>query len=39
MIDFVPSLLRADEESVDVVFVQKLVPVTAMTGLCLVGAL
>lgn len=39
MVSFVPVLLRADEESVDVVFVQKLVPVSAVTILCLVGAL
>lgn len=38
MVNIVPSLLRADEESVDVVFVQKLVPVAAMTSFCLVGA-
>lgn len=37
MVNFVPFLLRADEESVDVVFEQKLVPVTAMTIFYLIG--
>lgn len=39
VVNLVPFLLGADEESVDVVSPQKLAPVTAMTGLCLVGAL
>ncbi len=38
MINFVPFLLRADEESVDFVFEQKLVPVMAMAIFCLVGS-
>lgn len=38
-VNFVPFLLRADEERVDVVFEQKLVPVTAVTIFYLVGAL
>lgn len=38
VVSFVPFLLRADEESVDVVFEQKLAPVTAMAIFCLVGA-
>lgn len=37
-VKFVPFLLRADEESVDVVFEQKLAPVTAMALFCLVGS-
>lgn len=38
MVNFFPFLLRADEESVDVVFEQKFAPVTTMTNFCLVGA-
>lgn len=37
-VSFVPFLLRADEERVNVVFEQKLAPVTAVTVFCLVGA-
>lgn len=39
MLNYVISLLRADEESVDIVFEQKLVPVTAVTIFCFVGSL
>lgn len=38
VVSFALFFLRANEESVDIVFTQKLISVTAVSVLCLVGA-